>query len=122
MSSLGVTIYGVGAVSFMMAMYALERRGRVFIALFALGCLLSSAYGFLSGAWPFGVVEFVWSGIALRRYAAAGRHRVPDGPGCRARLARQGLGHRLAHLLGLEQEAVVAVRRGDHVQGGVAGQ
>jgi hypothetical protein len=67
-SSVAVTIYGVCAVSFMMAMYALEKRGRRFILLFALGCLLSSAYGFLSGAWPFGVVEVVWSGIAFRRF------------------------------------------------------
>ena len=68
MSSAAVTIYGVCAVSFMMAMYALERRGRGFVVGFGVGCLLSSAYGFLSGAWPFGVVEFIWSGIALRRY------------------------------------------------------
>jgi hypothetical protein len=66
-----VTVYGVCAVSFMMAMYALEKHGRGFIVAFALGCLLSSAYGFLSGAWPFGVVEFIWSGIALRRYRRA---------------------------------------------------
>ena len=65
--SVAVTVYGVCAVSFMMAMYALERRGRGFVLAFAFGCL-SSAYGFLSGAWPFGVVEVVWSGIALRRY------------------------------------------------------
>jgi hypothetical protein len=71
MSTLAVTIYGVGAVSFMMVMYALERRGRGFILAFAAGCLLSSAYGFLSGAWPFGVVEFIWSGIAVRRYRNA---------------------------------------------------
>ena len=72
MSSVGITVYGVCAVSFMMAMYAFEKRGRQFILLFALGCLLSSAYGFLSGAWPFGVVEFIWSGIALRRYFRPG--------------------------------------------------
>jgi hypothetical protein len=65
---MGVTIYGVCAVTFMMLMYALERRGRRFVLLFALGCLLSSAYGFLSGAWPFGVVELIWSGVALRRF------------------------------------------------------
>lgn len=63
-----VTLYGVCAVTFMMVMYALERRGNVFVLLFALGCVLSSAYGFLSGAWPFGVVEGVWCVIALRRY------------------------------------------------------
>ncbi|HVC70765.1 MAG TPA: hypothetical protein VNC61_10985 [Acidimicrobiales bacterium] len=71
MSSVGITIYGVCAVSFMMTMYALERRGRRFVLLFALGCLLSGVYGFLSGAWPFGVVELIWSGIAFRRSARA---------------------------------------------------
>jgi hypothetical protein len=78
MSNVGITIYGVCAVSFMMAMYAMERRGRQFIFLFALGCLLSSAYGFLSGAWPFGVVELIWSGIAFRRwYGVAGMAHCP---------------------------------------------
>jgi hypothetical protein len=51
----------------MMGMYALERRGRIFVLAFAVGCLLSSVYGFLSGAWPFGIVELIWSGIAVRR-------------------------------------------------------
>ena len=69
--NMGVTIYGVCAVTFMMVMYALEGRGRIFVLLFALGCLLSSVYGFLSGAWPFGVVELIWSFVALRRYRAA---------------------------------------------------
>ena len=63
-----VTVYGVVAVSFMMVMYALEHRSRHFIAAFALGCALSSSYGFLAGAWPFGVVEAVWTFVALRRY------------------------------------------------------
>jgi hypothetical protein len=68
---MAVTVYGVCAVSFMMVMYALEGRGRRFVLGFALGCVLSSAYGFLSGAWPFGIVELVWSGVAIRRYAEA---------------------------------------------------
>ena len=63
-----ITLYGVIAVSLMMLMYALESRGPLFVAAFALGCILSSIYGFLSGAWPFGVVEAVWSLIAWRRY------------------------------------------------------
>jgi hypothetical protein len=66
-----VTIFGVASVTFMMTMYALERRGRVFILAFALGCVLSSVYGFLSGAWPFGIVELVWAGVALRRAQAS---------------------------------------------------
>jgi hypothetical protein len=55
-----------------MAMYALEQRHHLFVLAFAGGCLLSSLYGFLAGTWPFGVVELIWSGIALRRYQALG--------------------------------------------------
>ena len=65
-----VTAFGVLALTFMMTMYALEPRGPRFVAAFALGCALSSTYGFLSGAWPFGVVEAIWCAIALRRYRA----------------------------------------------------
>jgi hypothetical protein len=68
-----ITLYGVGALTFMMAMYALERRGPRFVLGFAAGCLLSSAYGFLSGAWPFGIVEAIWSVVALRRFRALSR-------------------------------------------------
>lgn len=71
MSHTAVTIYGVLAVSFMMVMYALERRHPRYILAFAAGCALSSSYGFLAGAWPFGAVEAIWSVIALRRYLAA---------------------------------------------------
>lgn len=72
---MAVTIYGVCAVTFMMVMYALERRGRRFVVGFAVGCVLSSVYGFLSGAWPFGVVELIWSIVALRRYREPSGHR-----------------------------------------------
>jgi hypothetical protein len=68
----GLTVFGVVSLTFMMSMYALERRGRAFIALFALGCALSSAYGFASGAWPFGTVEGVWTLVALARFARPG--------------------------------------------------
>jgi hypothetical protein len=63
-----ITAFGVVALTFMMTMYALERRSRRFVLAFAFGCALSSAYGFLSGAWPFGVVEAVWAVIAARRF------------------------------------------------------
>ena len=65
---MAVTLYGVGAVTFMMVMYAMEARGQKFVLAFALGCVLSSAYGFLSGAWPFGIVELIWAGVALKRH------------------------------------------------------
>jgi hypothetical protein len=77
MAVVAVTIYGVCAVTFMMAMYALERRGRRFVLAFAAGCLLSSAYGFLSGAWPFGVVEAIWAGVAVRRYGSLPADAAP---------------------------------------------
>jgi hypothetical protein len=67
----GVTLYGVAALTFMMLMYALEKRGPGFILAFAAGCALSSAYGFLAGAWPFGVVEAVWALVAVRRFLGA---------------------------------------------------
>ena len=67
---MAVTLYGVCAVTFMMVMYALERRGPGYVLGFAFGCVASSLYGWLSGAWPFGVVELIWAGIAFRRYLA----------------------------------------------------
>ena len=63
-----LTAYGAAAVSVMMLCYALERRSPLFVLAFAAACLASSIYGFLQGAWPFGVVELVWSGVALRRW------------------------------------------------------
>jgi hypothetical protein len=65
-----LTLFGVVALTFMMLMYALERRSRRFVLAFACGCALSSAYGFLAGTWPFGVVEAIWAVIALLRYRA----------------------------------------------------
>jgi hypothetical protein len=52
----------------MMISYALEPRSTWWILVFALACAASSAYGWLVGAWPFGVVEAVWAGIAFRRW------------------------------------------------------
>jgi hypothetical protein len=63
-----LTAFGAVAVTFMMSMYALEQRHRRYILAFALGCALSSTYGFLAGTWPFGVVEAIWTVVALNRY------------------------------------------------------
>lgn len=76
---MAVTVYGVCAVTFMMAMYALEHRATGFVLAFAAGCVLSSVYGFLSGAWPFGVVEFIWAGIAVRRWRSQQTAERPQG-------------------------------------------
>ncbi|HEX8977121.1 MAG TPA: hypothetical protein VF781_11455 [Solirubrobacteraceae bacterium] len=63
-----LTVFGACAVTFMMLMYALERRGRAFVLAFAAGCALSSVYGFLAGTWPFGIVEAIWAMIAVARW------------------------------------------------------
>ena len=69
---MSLTLFGVVALTFMMSMYALEQRHRGFVAAFALGCALSSVYGFAAGTWPFGVVEAIWTVVALRRFQRAG--------------------------------------------------
>ncbi len=63
-----LTLFGSFAVSAMLICYALEDRSHWFIVAFALACLLASLYGFLQGAWPFGVIELIWSLVAVRRW------------------------------------------------------
>jgi hypothetical protein len=63
-----LTIFGLVAVSAMLVFYALEDRSHWFVLAFAGACALASAYGFLQGAWPFGVVEAIWSFVALKRW------------------------------------------------------
>ena len=61
-------IFGLFAVTAMMICYALEHKSRWFVFGFALACGLGSIYGFLQGAWPFGVVEAVWLAVAFYRW------------------------------------------------------
>lgn len=67
-----LTAFGLFAVTAMLVCYALEARSRWFILAFAVSCALGSTYGFLQGAWPFGLVEAVWTLVALRRWRQAG--------------------------------------------------
>ena len=62
--------FGLVAVTFTLICYALEDRSPLFILAFAGGCLASSVYGFLQGAWPFGLVEIAWTLVAVRRWIA----------------------------------------------------
>ncbi len=66
-----LTVFGLFAVSAMLICYAMERRSRWWILGFALACWLGSAYGFLQGAWPFGVVEAIWGAVAVKRWLDA---------------------------------------------------
>ena len=63
-----LTLFGLSAVTAMLVCYALEDRSHRFILAFAAAWAFGSAYGFLQGAWPFGVVEVIWSLIAVRRW------------------------------------------------------
>jgi hypothetical protein len=63
-----LTLFGLLAVTAMLVCYALEDRSHWFIFAFAVACALGSIYGFLQGAWPFGLVEAVWAVVALRRW------------------------------------------------------
>ena len=63
-----LTLFGLFAVTAMLVTYALEKRSSWYIFGFAIACMLGSAYGFLQGAWPFGVIEAIWSLIALKRW------------------------------------------------------
>ena len=60
--------FGLFAVTAILICYALEARSHWFILGFAGACALGSLYGFLQGAWPFGIVEAIWSLVALRRW------------------------------------------------------
>ena len=66
-----LTFFGLIAVTLMLVFYALEGRSPHYILAFAGACALGSAYGFLQGAWPFGVVEAIWAGVAVWRWRAA---------------------------------------------------
>ncbi len=63
-----LTIFGLFAVTAMLVLYALEERDALFILGFAAACVLGSIYGFLQGAWPFGIVEAIWAAVAVRRW------------------------------------------------------
>ena len=76
----GLTLFGLFAVTAMLLTYALEDRSPWFILAFAVACWLASAYGFLQGAWPFGIVEAAWGLIALHRWSKKQRRAALDAP------------------------------------------
>ena len=86
-----LTLFGLAAVGAMLLCYALEARAPGWTLGFAVACAAGSAYGFLQGAWPFGVVEAIWALVALRRWRrlstaasqfrrARGLHEPPGTP------------------------------------------
>ena len=73
-----LTIFGLFAVTMMLVCYALEARSRWYVLGFAVACVLGSTYGFLQGAWPFGIVEAIWSLVAARRWWQIKPVRLPE--------------------------------------------
>lgn len=71
-----LTVFGALSVTAMLVCYTLERRSPAFVLAFAAASLASSIYGFLQGAWPFGVVELIWSGVAVQRWLRVRRDTV----------------------------------------------
>ena len=65
-----LSLFGLAAVTAMLIFYALEDRSPWFVLAFAAACALGSINGFLQGAWPFGLVEALWAGVAVYRWRA----------------------------------------------------
>ncbi len=72
-----LTFFGLFSVTAMLVCYALEKRNPWFILAFAGSCALGSVYGFLQGAWPFGLIEAIWCVVAVRCWWVAMRSNVP---------------------------------------------
>ena len=77
-----LTAFGLLAVSLMLIFYTLEERSPFFVVAFAGSCLMASVYGFAQGAWPFGLVEGVWSLVAIRRWKKSRIESKSAPPAC----------------------------------------
>jgi hypothetical protein len=86
-----LTLFGALAVTAMLIFYALEARSAAFVLAFAGACAASSVYGFLQGAWPFGIVEAIWCCVALRRWWLR-RNRCPQCDASRSAFVRVAVG------------------------------
>ena len=63
-----LSLFGLASLTFMLVCYWLEDCGAIYVLGFAFGCVLGSVYGFLQGAWPFGIVELIFAGVAVDRW------------------------------------------------------
>jgi hypothetical protein len=72
-----LSLFGLLAVILMLVFYTLENRSHWFILGFSFACGLGSIYGFLQGAWPFGIVEGIWAIVAFKKWISAKNYRVP---------------------------------------------
>jgi hypothetical protein len=63
-----LNLFGLAAVTAMLVFYAFEDRSPWCSRAFGGACAMGSLYGFLQGAWPFGVVEAIWAVVAANRW------------------------------------------------------
>lgn len=63
-----LTLFGLASVTLMLVFYILDSRSHWYLLGFAFSCALTSLYGFLEGAWPFGLIEIVWVIVAMHRW------------------------------------------------------
>ena len=63
-----LSLFGFCAVCASLICYVMEARSPWWTLGFAAANLAAAAYGFLQGAWPFGLIEVVWAGAALMRW------------------------------------------------------
>jgi hypothetical protein len=73
-----LTVFGLIAAALMLLTYALEEISHWFVLAFAAACVLGALYGFLQGAWPFGLLEAVWAVVALWRWRRRTRAAAPQ--------------------------------------------
>ena len=111
----GLTAFGLFAVTAMLVCYALEDRSHWFILAFAGSCALGSLYGFLQGAWPFGVVEAIWCAVAGRRWCSSskGEAMAADQPAIACTLTAGDLRDRLAWIAALNRDVLRGYDRSD---------
>ncbi len=65
---MALLVFGSLAVAVMLLMYALEARSPRYVLGFAFASAAAAAYGFATEAWPFAVIETIWSLVALQRW------------------------------------------------------
>lgn len=73
-----LTLFGSASVTIMLIAYTLERKSRVWILIFAMGCLSSAIYALLAGTIPFAIVESIWTVVAVIRWKNAGNDPPSD--------------------------------------------
>ena len=71
-----LTLFGLCAVSAAVFFYAMENFSHWFVLALAVANALAGVYAFIQGAWPYGLVEIVWTLVGLWRWGPKRRLRL----------------------------------------------